>query len=99
MERESPDERYRLMRAIRSLAYNRELQPLVDARIERAESRIRGYLLTRDLPAVRLGAYLVEMDEAGDLRLSRLSVDEWQQMMLLNLEDPASVPGPEEGGE
>ena len=86
MERGSPEEAYRLMRAVRSLAFNRTLQPLVVDRIVRAESKIRGYLLTHDLEATRLGAYLVEMDEDGDLHLSRLAVDDWQQMKLPSLD-------------
>ena len=53
----------RLMRSIRSLAYNRELQPLVEDRIERAEANLRGYLLTNGLAATRVGPYQVDMDE------------------------------------
>ena len=73
---------YRLMRAVRSLAYNRELKPLVEGRIERAESKIRGYLLTNSLTATRIGPYQVEMNEEGDIAYSRLLVDEWEQLPL-----------------
>ena len=66
MEREGPEVMVRLMRSIRSLAYNRELQPLVEDRIERAESSLRGYLLINGLAATRVGFYQVEMDEEGD---------------------------------
>ncbi len=83
MEREAPSDIYRMMRAIRSLAYNRELQPLVEGRIERAESKIRGYLLTNSLTATRIGPYQVEINEEGDIDYSRLPVDDnWQQLSL-----------------
>ena len=86
MERERPDEVYRLMRAIRSLSYNRGLQPLVEGRIERAESKLRGYLLKQNLTATRVGPYEVEMDEEGDISLSRLPVDDgWEQLSLPRL--------------
>ena len=83
MERERPNEMVRLMRAIRSLAYNRELQPLVEGRIERAESKLRGYLIRQDLTATRIGPYEVEMDGDGEILLSRLPMDDgWEQLSL-----------------
>ena len=83
MERERPDEVVRLMRAIRSLAYNRGLKPLVEERIERAESKLRGYLLRQNSTAERIGSYEVEMDEDGEISLSLLPVDDgWNQLAL-----------------
>ena len=71
--------------AIRSLAYNRELQPLVEDKIERAEASIRGYLLVNGVATARVGPYQVDMDEEGDISLTRLPVDDWQQMPLSQL--------------
>jgi hypothetical protein len=95
MEREGPEVMVRLMRSIRSLAYNRELKPLVEDRIERAEASLRGYLLTNGLAATRVGPYQVEMDEEGDISLTRLPVDDWQQLPLPQLNgsrEPSSTP-------
>ena len=86
MEREGLEVVVRLMRSIRSLAYNRELQPLVEDRIERAEANLRGYLLTNGLAATRVGPYQVEMDEEGDIFLARLPGDDWQQLPLPQLD-------------
>lgn len=82
MEREATAETFRLMRAVRSLAYNRELKPVIEGRIERAETNIRGYMLANSLRTTQIGAFEVEMDEDGDLALSRLPMDEWEQMPL-----------------
>ena len=83
MELERAEETFRLMRAIRSLAYNRALQPLVEGRIERAEAKIRSHLMIHDLETTRIGQFQVVMDEEGDITLSRLPLDgDWQQMSL-----------------
>ena len=92
MEREPPEVARRLMRACRSLNYNRELQPLVEARIERAEGMIRGHLLAWGQTALRLGAFQVEMEEDGSIELTQLQVDGWEQM-------PLPQPSTEEHGE
>lgn len=71
------------MRAARSLNYNRKLQSVVAERIERAEGRIRGYLLAQGLTTLRLGAFEVAMDEEGAIHLERVPMDDkWQQMPL-----------------
>ena len=82
MEREVPAERYRVMRAVRSLAYNRELKPVIEGRIERAEAKVRGFMMANELSSTRIGAFEVEMDEDGDLSLTRLELDDWQQLSL-----------------
>ena len=82
MEREPPVEKYRVMRAIRSLAYNRELKPVIDGRIERAETKVRGFMLVNGLTSTRIGAFQIDMDEDGDLELERLQMDEWQQLSI-----------------
>ena len=97
MEREGPEVMVRLMRSIRSLAYNRELQPLVEDRIERAEANLRGYLLTNGLAATRVGPYQVDMDEEGGISLARLPGDDWQQLPLPQL-DGSREPSSSSGG-
>jgi len=57
------------MRAIHSLERNKELRTVIDTRIERAESRIRGYLLGNGLDTVDLAGYHVSLGEAGELRV------------------------------
>ena len=95
MERERPNEMVRLMRAIRSLAYNRELQPLVEGRIERAETVLRGYLIRQNSTATRIGPYEVEMDGDGEILLSRLPVDDgWEQLSLPRLAGSQSAQKP-----
>ena len=87
MEREAAAETYRLMRAIRSLAYNRNLKPVIEGRIERAEAKVRGYMMVNELSSTRIGAFEVEMGEEGDLSLTRLQMDEWQQLSLPRVAD------------
>lgn len=83
MEREPPEVARRLMRAARSLNYNRELQPLVEERIQRAEGTLRGFLIARGLTALRLGAFQVEMGEDGAIDIERVALDgNWRQMPL-----------------
>ncbi len=86
MEREGPEVMVRLIRSIRSLAYNRKLQPLVEDRIERAEASLRSYLLTDGAATTRVGPYQVDMDEEGGISLTRLPGDDWQQLPLSQLE-------------
>jgi hypothetical protein len=82
MERELQVDRCRIMHAARSLAYNRELKPVIEGRIERAESKIRGYLLGHGLDADKVGAFEVAIDDNGDISYARLSIDEWEQLEL-----------------
>ena len=94
MEREGPEVAIRLMRSIRSLAYNRELQPLVEDRIERSEASLRSYLLINGLTTTRVGPYQVDMDKDGGISLTRLPVDDWQQLPMPKLdgsEEPSSA--------
>ena len=82
MGKEAPADRYHVMRATRSLAYNRELKPVIVGRIERAEATIRGYLLGQGLASTQIGAYEIAMDEEGDISYTRISTDDWQQLEL-----------------
>lgn len=85
MEREGPETTIRLVRAIRSLAYNRRLQPLVEDRIERAEATIRNYLLLQDTTEAQIGPYEMKVDREGEIEVSQLAQDGWRQMQLLTI--------------
>ena len=88
MEREGTEATIRVLRAIRSLAYNRRLQPLVEERIERAEATIRSHLILQGTAEAQIGPYEVQTNEKNEIRITRLAVDEWQQMPLsINEED------------
>ena len=82
MEREGPESTIRMLRAIRSLAYNRRLQPLVEERIERAEATIRSHLILHGKAEVQIGPYEAQTNDNDEIQITRLSVDEWQQMPL-----------------
>jgi hypothetical protein len=82
MEREGVESTIRVLRAIRSLAYNRRLKPLVEERIERAEATIRSHLMLQGTAEIQIGPYEVQANEQDEIRITRLSVDEWQQMPL-----------------
>ena len=98
MEREGPEVMVRLIRSIRSLAYNRKLQPLVEDRIERAEASLRGYMSTNGLAATRVGPYQVDMDEEGGISLALQPGDDWQQLPLSQL-DGSQEPSSSSGGD
>jgi hypothetical protein len=70
MERELQVDRYRILRAVRSLAYNREMKPVIEGRIERAEAKVRGFMMINGLSSSRIGAFKVIMDEDGDISLN-----------------------------
>ena len=78
---------YRVMRAARSLAYNRALKPVIVGRIERAETKVRGFMLANGLTSTRIGAFQIDMDDDGDLKLERLQMDEWQQLSIPRVTD------------
>ena len=82
MEREGLESTVRVLRAIRSLAYNRRLRPLVEERIERAEATIRSHLILRGTAEAQVGPYGVQTNERNEIKITRLSIDEWQQMPL-----------------
>ena len=82
MEREGLESTVRVLRAIRSLAYNRRLQPLVEERIERAEATIRSHLILRGTAEAQIGPYEIQTNEDDEITINRLAIDEWQQMPL-----------------
>lgn len=82
MEKEGLDDTVRLLRAIRSLSYNRSLQPLVERRIAQAEAIIRNRFVLEGAMEVRVGPYEVKMGESDEIRLTRVPVDGWRQAPL-----------------
>ena len=95
MEREGLESTVRVLRAIRSLAYNRRLQPLVEERIERAEATIRSHLILQGTAETQIGPYEVQTNEHDEIRITRLAVDEWQQMPLSIRKDSFDPDGEE----
>ena len=74
-------ERLRAIRAARSYEYNRVLRPKVEARLEKAQSWLKSYLMLNDAPSVQLGDYQVELID-GELVVSELPPDGWEQLEM-----------------
>lgn len=66
------------LRAARSYARNRELQPKVAKRLARAESWLQNYLLRTGQKAVRLGGYEITLRD-GQLEVTAAPPDGWEQ--------------------
>lgn len=80
-------EERRVYRAIRSLAYNRDLKQTVERRIERAEDRIFAYMGLRGLEELRLGCYHVcFMDGYIVVKILPGSHEGWMQITYLREE-------------
>jgi hypothetical protein len=84
------------MKAVRSLAWNQMVLPIIQARLERAESIVRSQLLLSGQEALRIGPYEVTLGQDEELTLTRLEVDGWQQLRLPELDDHALINLPEE---
>ena len=80
-----------LMRAVRSLAWNQMVLPIIQARLERAESIVRSQLLLNGEGALRVGPYEVSLGQDEAITLTRLESDGWQQLRLPELDDPAQM--------
>ena len=74
-------ERLRAIRAARSYEYNRVLRPKVEARLEKAQSWLKSYLMLSDAPSVQLGDYQVELID-GELVVNELPPDGCEQMEI-----------------
>ena len=77
-------ERLKAIRAARSFEYNRDLQPKVEARLEKARSRLKAYLMLNGATSVRLGNYQAELVD-GDLVVTRTPPDGWEQLQMEGL--------------
>ena len=71
----------RAIRAARSYEYNRVLRPKVEARLERAQSRLKSYLMLSGATSARLGGYQVELID-GELVVNELPPDGWEQLEM-----------------
>jgi hypothetical protein len=78
-------ERLKAIRAARSFEYNRALQPKVEARLEKARSRLKAYLMLEGVISMRLGDYQAELVD-GELVLTKLPPDGWEQAELQGLD-------------
>jgi hypothetical protein len=86
-----------LLRAIRSFAWNQHLLPLVQARLDRAESIVRSQLLLSGQTSLEVGPFGVSLNEDQDVTLSWHASDDWQQPYLPELDPLGEDPlGPTE---
>jgi hypothetical protein len=88
---QGPETTLRDVRAARSLLYNRLLLEVVQRRIERAETITLSYLLRQGDTSAQLGPYLVEVDEAQSIAITKTGDDGWRQLYLPELESGPSV--------
>lgn len=80
--REISSSDYRLIRAARSLAYNRQYLPVISGRLERAEDKIRTYLLMAGVSEKDIGPLSVEMDPNGYIDVTFNTLDGWEQLSI-----------------
>ena len=90
-------ETLKAIRAVRSLEYNRALKPKVEARLEKARSRLKAYLMLNGATSIRLGNYQAELVD-GDPVVTKVPPDGWEQVELPGLDaGPTHGPGTEDG--
>jgi len=70
------------LRAVRSLAWNRQLLPIIQERLNRAESIVRSQLLIRGGESIAAGPFGVSLNEDQEIDLSWQGGDDWQQLHL-----------------
>jgi hypothetical protein len=93
---------HRVARALSILAHNRALKAVAEGRIEKAESRVRSYLLLYGFTSARLAGFQVELD-GDELHLTRLPAEEEAEQLAFWLAETApdtaeAVPPPEKPG-
>src|SRR5690349_6823770 len=86
---------HRVARALSSLEHNRALKAAAEGRIEKAEYRVRSYLLLYGFTSARLAGFQIELD-GDELHLTRLPAEEAAEQLAFWLAEPA--PGAEEAG-
>ena len=59
----------------------------MEERIERAEATIRSHLILQGTAETQIGPYEIQTNDNDEIQITRLSVDEWQQMPLSIDED------------
>jgi hypothetical protein len=87
-ERETPKATLREVRAVRSLLYNQLLLEVVQRRIEKAETIILSYLLTQGDTEAQIGPYLVVIDAAHHIDVTKTSDDGWYQLYFPEVDSP-----------
>lgn len=92
VEREAPKATIREVRAVRSWLYNLLLLEVVERRIEKAESIIHRFLLIQDSASAQIGPYLVEVDAADHITVTKTGDDdEWKQPYFPEIERDSGV--------
>ena len=91
MERNGPDSTDRLLRATRSLAFNRKLRPLIEQSITHAEKTIRNHFILHKLTELQIGSYQVRMSASDEIHLT-LHSDEDLQIPISNVEERHDTP-------
>lgn len=83
------------LRAVRSLAWNRQLLPIVQRRLDRAENIVRSQLLIHGGESIAAGPFGVSLNEDQEVDLSWQGGDDWQQLHLPDfdflIDDPLDV--------
>ena len=74
------------IRAVRSFERNRALLPKTEERLQKARGILEAYLLRSGQDQARLGGYQVERNENGDLVVTKLPPDGWEQLELEHAE-------------
>ena len=78
-------ERLRIIRATKSYEYNRARAPEIAARLEKARSKLKSYLMLHGVNSMRLGGYQLELIE-GELVVTNLPPDGSEQLQLRGLD-------------
>ncbi len=83
------------LRAVRSLAWNRHLQPLVQDRLDRAEGIVLSQLLVRGGEPIQAGPFEVTINEDQGIDVHWKGGDNWRQLHLPDIDalidDPFNV--------
>jgi len=87
-----PEAKYehRVARALSILEHNRALKAITEERIEKAESRVRSYLLLYGFTSARLAGFQIELD-GDELHLTRLPTEEDAEQLAFWLSETASA--------
>ncbi|MCL4264817.1 MAG: hypothetical protein KJ069_16460 [Anaerolineae bacterium] len=56
--------------------------PIIQARLEKAESAVRAHLLLNGNDCLRIGAYEISLNEDEEIIVNRVETDDWQQLPL-----------------
>ncbi|MBC7236234.1 MAG: hypothetical protein H5T69_10345 [Chloroflexi bacterium] len=68
------------LRAVRSYERNRRLIPKVEERLQKARGILEAFLLRSGQDQARLGDYQIERKENGDLAITKLPPEGWEQL-------------------